>query len=129
MLLASFSKFFGRHDPYAAGKEKYLSPLIGLTTGLVTAATAVFVIPAVPYLQALSLEKDELIQALGLSFTVSTIAMAAGLAQGGVLQMEGTAISLMALAPAGDQTPHTGHHHLLIDVNQLPAEVSTKKLS
>ena len=22
------------------------------------------------------------------------------------------------LAPAGDQTPHTGHHHLLIDVDQ-----------
>ena len=28
----------------------------------------------------------------------------------------------MALAPAGDQTPNTGHHHLLIDVDQLPAE-------
>jgi len=43
---------------------------------------------------------DELIQALGLSFTVSTIAMAAGLAQGGALQTEGAAISLMALVPA-----------------------------
>lgn len=80
--------------------ERLLSPLIGLTTGLVTAATAVFVIPAVPYLQALNLEKDELIQALGLSFTVSTIAMAAGLAQSGVLRMDGAALSLMALAPA-----------------------------
>jgi uncharacterized membrane protein YfcA len=84
----------------SAGRERYLSPLIGLTTGLVTAATAVFVIPAVPYLQALNLEKNELIQALGLSFTVSTIAMAAGLAQGGALQMEGAAISLLSLAPA-----------------------------
>ncbi|POA29432.1 MULTISPECIES: DUF4399 domain-containing protein [unclassified Pseudomonas] len=32
------------------------------------------------------------------------------------------AVEKIALAPAGDQTPHTGHHHLLIDVNQLPAE-------
>jgi len=24
----------------------------------------------------------------------------------------------MKLAPAGDQTPNTGHHHLLIDVDQ-----------
>lgn len=80
--------------------EKVLSPLIGLATGLVTAATAVFVIPAVPYLQALNFEKDELIQALGLSFTVSTIAMAAGLAQGGALHMDGAAISLLALVPA-----------------------------
>ena len=38
-----------------------------------------FVIPAVPYLQVIGLEKDELIQALGLSFTVSTVALALGL--------------------------------------------------
>jgi uncharacterized membrane protein YfcA len=86
--------------PVSAGREKFLSPLIGLTTGLVTAATAVFVIPAVPYLQALDLEKDELIQALGLSFTVSTIAMAVGLAHEGALQLDGAAISVMALVPA-----------------------------
>jgi len=28
----------------------------------------------------------------------------------------------MKLAPAGDQTPATGHHHLLIDVEQKPAD-------
>ena len=28
----------------------------------------------------------------------------------------------MALAPAGHQTKNTGHHHLLIDVDKLPAE-------
>ncbi|MDF0729394.1 DUF4399 domain-containing protein [Pseudomonas entomophila] len=27
----------------------------------------------------------------------------------------------MALKPAGDQTPHTGHHHLLVDVDKAPA--------
>ncbi|MGF6395230.1 DUF4399 domain-containing protein [Pseudomonas plecoglossicida] len=26
----------------------------------------------------------------------------------------------MALKPAGDQTPHTGHHHLLVDVDNEP---------
>ena len=36
-------------------------------------------IPAVPYLQALGLSRDQLVQALGLSFTVSTLALAAGL--------------------------------------------------
>lgn len=47
----------------------------GLATGAITAATGVFVFPAVPYLQALSLKKNELVQALGLSFTVSTVAL------------------------------------------------------
>ncbi|WP_343597492.1 DUF4399 domain-containing protein [Pseudomonas sp.] len=26
----------------------------------------------------------------------------------------------MELKPAGDQTPHTGHHHLLVDVDKAP---------
>ena len=62
-----------------ARDEHWLSPLIGLATGLVTGATGVFVVPAVPYLQALRLEREALIQALGLSFTVSTAALALGL--------------------------------------------------
>ncbi|MBM1174786.1 sulfite exporter TauE/SafE family protein [Microvirga arabica] len=80
--------------------EKWLSPLIGLTTGMVTGGTGVFVIPAVPYLQALGLSKDDLIQGLGLSFTVSTIALAAGLAWRGALQVDGLAMSSLAIAPA-----------------------------
>lgn len=59
--------------------EKWLGPLVGAATGVVTAATGVFVVPAVPYLQALGLRRDELIQAMGISFTVSTVALAAGL--------------------------------------------------
>lgn len=62
-----------------ASSERWLGPLIGATTGLVTAATGVFVLPAVPYLQALGLQRDELIQAMGISFTISTLALAAGL--------------------------------------------------
>jgi uncharacterized membrane protein YfcA len=56
--------------------ERWLSPLVGYITGVITAATGVFVIPAVPYLQSLNLNKNELIQTLGLAFTASTIALA-----------------------------------------------------
>lgn len=31
------------------------------------------------------------------------------------------AVENIALAPAGDPTKNTGHHHVLIDVNELPA--------
>ncbi len=88
-------------QPSVPGRlEKRLSPVIGLTTGLVTGATGVFVIPTVPYLQALGMQRDELIQALGLSFTVSTVALAAGLAGRGVLPFDALATSLIALPPA-----------------------------
>jgi len=80
--------------------EKWLSPLVGLTTGVVTGGTGVFVIPAVPYLQALGLSKDDLIQGLGLSFTVSTVALAVGLAWRGAFQLDGLAMSSLAIAPA-----------------------------
>lgn len=60
---------WGRHTLWAGG-------LAGLLSGMVTAATGVFVMPLVPYLQALRLEKDMFIQALGLSFLMATLALA-----------------------------------------------------
>ena len=82
-----------RHEPW-------LSPLIGLLTGLLTGGTGVFVIPAVPYIQSLGLQRDELVQALGLSFTFSTLALAAGLWWHGALQDIALGTSLMAVLAA-----------------------------
>lgn len=83
--------------------ETVLGPLIGGTTGVITAATGVFVIPAVPYLQAIGLKKEELVQALGLSFTVSTLALAVNVAaEGGInVSVAGTTVAALALACAG----------------------------
>lgn len=80
--------------------ERWLSPVVGLVTGVITGGTGVFVIPAVPYLQALGLEKDDLVQALGLSFTVSTLALALGLGVRGAYQIDGIALSVLAVIPA-----------------------------
>ncbi|WP_060478546.1 MULTISPECIES: sulfite exporter TauE/SafE family protein [Pseudomonas] len=84
----------------APEREGWLGPICGLVTGLVTAATGVFVMPAVPYLQSLGLSRDEMIQALGLSFTVSTLALAAGLAGQDALGGQALGASLLMLAPA-----------------------------
>ncbi|OXI43977.1 sulfite exporter TauE/SafE family protein [Burkholderia aenigmatica] len=80
--------------------ESWLSPVIGIVSGAVTGATGVFVIPAVPYLQSLGLQKDELVQALGLSFTVSTIALAGGLSAHGAFRLDQLGLSLLAVIPA-----------------------------
>ncbi len=81
-------------------QERWLSPLIGVITGVITGATGVFVIPAVPYLQALGLEKNELVQALGLTFLVSTVALGLSLTGGGVFGAAVAGASILALAPA-----------------------------
>ena len=65
-----------------------------------TAATGVFVLPAVPYLQSLGLRRDELVQALALSFTVSTLALAVGLAGAGVYSVHLAGASIVAVLPA-----------------------------
>ncbi|WP_312944575.1 sulfite exporter TauE/SafE family protein [Stutzerimonas kunmingensis] len=80
--------------------EPWLSPAIGLITGAVAGATGVFVMPAVPYLQALNLEKTELVQALGLSFTVSTLALAAGLLAQGAFRLDQIGLSGVSIVPA-----------------------------
>jgi uncharacterized membrane protein YfcA len=82
-----------------ARAEPWLSPLIGLVNGGITAATGTFVIPGVPYLQALKLDREELIQALGLLFTVSTLAMSVNLAQAGAFDLPNLTQSVLMLAP------------------------------
>ena len=91
---------FARQIRVPQRAERWLSPLVGLATGAVSGMTGVFVVPAVPYLQSLGLARDDLVQALGLSFTVSTIALAVGLSAHGALAPRGAGLSLLALAPA-----------------------------
>ncbi|MNO90699.1 Sulfite exporter TauE/SafE [compost metagenome] len=80
--------------------EWWLSAVIGLITGVVTGATGVFVMPAVPYLGSLDMNREELVQALGLSFTVSTVALAIGLFTYGAFQVGQLGTSMMAIVPA-----------------------------
>lgn len=80
--------------------ERTLSPVVGVITGVLTGATGVFVVPAVPYLSALRLSKDELVQALGLSFTVSTVALAVALGFSGSYPPAVLLASLAAVVPA-----------------------------
>jgi hypothetical protein len=57
----------------------WLGLLAGGLGGALSAATGVFVMPLVPYLQALQLPRAALIQALGISFMLASLALAARL--------------------------------------------------
>ncbi len=98
MYAAAGLASFTLHVPPSG--ERAASPVVGLVTGAVTAATGVFVIPAVPYLQGLKLERDMLVQALGLAFTTSTLALAASLLLAGQFEAQAAGLSFYALAPA-----------------------------
>ncbi|MCC2596471.1 sulfite exporter TauE/SafE family protein [Pusillimonas sp. MFBS29] len=100
LLAYSAWAMFGRPFTVPAQTERWLGPIVGALTGFITAATGVFVVPAVPYLQSLGLARDELIQAMGVSFTVSTVALAAGLWLNDSYSFGTAGASLFMLAPA-----------------------------
>lgn len=100
LILYAIHGLFAKPLAVPTHLERPLAPVIGLTTGLINGGTGVFTLPAVPYLQSLGLSKDDLIQALGLSFTVSTIALAAGLARGGAFRLENITLSALSVIPA-----------------------------
>ena len=102
VVLAAYALYalLARPRQLPARHERWLSPLVGMITGLVSGATGVFVVPAVPYIQSLGLEKDALVQALGLSFTVSTVALAASLVWHGAFQADNLIWSSAAVLPA-----------------------------
>lgn len=101
-VLVAYGLFglFGRAFRVPAHAERWLSPLVGVATGAIAGATGLFVVPMVPYLNSLGLAKDSLIQALGLSFTASTIALAAALAFKDQYQPTAMWNSLLAVLPA-----------------------------
>lgn len=81
-------------------RERWLSPVIALCTGVINGATGISAIPLVPYLASLDLDKEQLIQAMGLSFTTLMLALAVGLALSGNLHLEAAGHSALALLPA-----------------------------
>ena len=82
------------------GAEPWVSPVLGLVSGLINAATGLFVMPLVPYLQSLQMEKDELVQALALCFTVGALALALRLWIDGTSVLGEATASALALAAA-----------------------------
>lgn len=65
--------------------EKWIGGIVGVITGLISAATGVQVIPSMPFMQAIGMERDELVQALGVFFTTATVALAFNLTASGLL--------------------------------------------
>lgn len=80
--------------------EAWLSPAVGVAAGAVLGATGVYVIPTIPYLQALDIERDELVQAMGLLFTAGTVVLTAILIVNGQFAFQVAGLSVFAVLPA-----------------------------
>ncbi len=80
--------------------EKWAGPLAGLVNGVLTGMTGSAVIPGVMFLQSIGLSRDRLIQAMGLLFSISALALAIALQQNNLFTLEHAVLSTAALLPA-----------------------------
>jgi len=83
-----------------APRQVWLGPAFGAANGVLTGMTGSFVVPGVMYLQAIGLTRDTLVQAMGILFTLSTLALAVALGGNGLLDAELGVLSAAALVPA-----------------------------
>jgi len=80
--------------------EKWIGGIVGVLTGIVSAATGVQVIPSMPFMQSIGMEKNELVQALGVFFTAATLAQAFNLTSAGMLTAATAVPGIVAMITA-----------------------------
>ncbi len=90
----------GIHLEISAEQEVWSGPLLGAFNGILTGMTGSFVIPGIMFLQGIGLPRDMLVQAMGMLFTVSTVALALALHSNSLLTTQLQVISAAALIPA-----------------------------
>lgn len=73
--------------------ERPLAPVSGVLTGVINGVTGSQVMPAVPFLMMLQLDRNLFIQAINCSFTLSSLVMALGLSQLGLYSLDDVIIS------------------------------------
>jgi uncharacterized protein len=90
----------GKKYTIAPAKERWLGPLTGAVNGVFTGMTGSFVVPGVMFLQGIGLPRDQLVQAMGILFTISTVALAVSLGSNDFLTAEMGVVSLAGVVPA-----------------------------
>lgn len=81
-------------------QEGWLGPVLGAVNGVLTGMTGSFVVPGVMFLQAIGLPRDTLIQAMGILFTISTVALAVALGGNNLLTVDMGILSALGVVPA-----------------------------
>ena len=80
--------------------ESILSPSLGCVAGFLTGFTGTFVVPGVMYLQSLGFSRNKLIQAMGILFASSSIALGVSLGGHDLISGNLAILSAIALIPA-----------------------------
>ncbi len=100
LVLYAFSAIARREGHYEPKREEMMTALAGALNGLVTGATGILVIPMIPYIERIKLERDALVQMMAMVFCTSALALAITLAHHQRYDPQLRNLSLWAIAPA-----------------------------
>lgn len=102
VLLCVYSAvtLFAPRLPPPGRHERWMSPVMGGTGGLMFGMAGIFIIPAILYLETLRMPRDEFVQALGLTFVVISVAMTVALAGRNLVGAEQAVLTVVALVPS-----------------------------
>ena len=81
------------------GREPLFGPPVGFFSGLLSGISGSLLLPVVVYLQALKLDKDTFVQAVGLSLFIGTVVWAAALYTDGAMTTAAWTLSAIAVPP------------------------------
>lgn len=90
----------GRQGHLPDAWERPLAAPTGFLTGMVNGVTGTQVIPLLPYMLARPLDPNRLVQSINCSFTLSSLAMAAGLSTLSLFSLPQLALSVAGVIPA-----------------------------
>lgn len=100
LVVYSLTNLIGFRLSVPQSRESSLGPVMGICNGVLTGMTGSFVVPGVMYLQAIGLSRDSLVQAMGILFSVSTVALLGALMWQGLLTSSLGITSTWAIIPA-----------------------------
>lgn len=90
----------GLHLAISRRHEWWTGPLFGMANGISIGMTGTFAVPGIMFLQSIGLKRDQFVQALGILFCTSTLALSLALGNLQFLDERLGLYSLLAIAPA-----------------------------
>ncbi len=79
--------------------ERWMNPLMGIASGAVAGFTGIAAVPFLPYMQSLDIDKDDLVQALGILFIFLIGALTFALFRQGAFDATNTIGGVLAIVP------------------------------
>lgn len=90
----------GYRPAWPQSRDRPIAILAGALNGLFTGMTGSFVVPGVLYLNAIGLPREQLVQAMGILFTLSTVGLGVALSGHGLINSSLTWLSIAGVIPA-----------------------------